>query len=125
MPCNSDYMQSNELEIRTSQVYCLLNEIKTGVPVNPQSNYWQGYHPEVYCKATRQQSDQVVAELCNILSKKKSIKKYSLEMQIWWREHQQADARRLQKEQEKQEQEKLKKQALNKLSAKEKKALGI
>ena len=46
-------------------------------------------------------------------------------MQIWWREHQQADARRLQKEQEKQEQEKLKKQALSKLSAKEKKALGI
>lgn len=119
MPCNSDYMEANELELEISRVLCLLEEIKTGKPINPNSKEWTGYHSKVYNKGLeRDDADKLVAALCDNL-KKVDIKKYSLEMQLWWREHQNADRKREAQERAKREEAKNFRAALKKLSAKE------
>lgn len=124
MPCNGDYMNANGLEIQISQVLCLLDELKTGKPVNPESNKWQGYHPLVYNKGlNKEYADKVVAELCDKLKKVRSVKKYSLEMQLWWREHQAADRARKTKEKKQSLENKALSNLLDKLSSREFKLL--
>lgn len=123
MPCNCDYMEANNLEREISCVYCLLEEIETGKPVNIGSREWDGYHPKVYGKITKEEGDIAVAKLCDILSKTKNVKKYSLEMQIWWRDHQAADKKRIAEEKKDAQEKALAKSALKKLSKKELDAL--
>jgi predicted Rossmann fold nucleotide-binding protein DprA/Smf involved in DNA uptake len=128
MPCNSDYMEASSFERRMSQVVCLLEEIATGIPVDPTSGNWQGYHPSVYNGAMKkEEADKLVERLCSILKNTdpKKIKEYSLEMQVWWRDHQKADAQRDALEKSKQHEEQLRKQALSKLSKAERNALGL
>lgn len=96
MPCNCDHLEATNLEIEISRVACLLDEIK-GRKIN--KNNWRGYHPEIYGKVTRRLGDEYTAKLCSIL-KEKDVSKYSLEMQIWWRDHQKADEERLEEEKE-------------------------
>jgi hypothetical protein len=117
-------MNANIYEIEISRVLCLLKELETGKPVDTNSSEWQGYHSMIYNK-NYGSGDQYVAELCGKLKKIKNIKKYSLEMQIWWREHQKADAIRIKREKEQKAKEKLRKQALAKLSDEEKELLGL
>lgn len=50
---------------------------------------------------------------------------YSLEMQIWWRDHQEKDREREKEESEKAERNKVREAALSKLSKEEKEALGL
>lgn len=54
-----------------------------------------GYHPNVYNKPVN--GDKLVAELCAALMIT-DVTKYSLEMQIWWRDHQAADRERIARE---------------------------
>ena len=96
MACNSSYMEANKLEIKTSQVACLLDEI-AGKKYRPQD--WDGYHPRVYCRCTRELADALVAELCAAL-RERDVTQYCLEMQIWWRDHQAADYAREQSQPE-------------------------
>jgi len=123
MPCNCDYMNSTGLEREISRVYCLLEEIETGKPVDTKSGNWDGYHPSVYGQVTRKQGDEAVARLCDILRKTKNVKKYSLEMQMWWRDHQEADRAREEKERKDAEQKALAKSAMQKISKEELAAL--
>ncbi len=90
MPCNSDYMAANGYERELSRVACLLDELagKTW-----ERSHWNGYHPRVYNKADRSMGDQMVRELCSALQER-DVTQYSLEMQIWWRDHQAADKAR-------------------------------
>lgn len=90
MPCNSDYLAADGYEQSLSQVACLIDEIN-GLPRN--RSYWRGYHPRVYCKADHALGDQLVSELCGLL-RDRDVTRYSLEMQIWWRDHQEADKQR-------------------------------
>lgn len=90
MPCNSDYMNPSNEEVDLSKVYSLLDEISTSKL--DKSNY-NGYHPKAYGLSSKDKLDKAVAKLCNIL-KKIDVKNYSLEMQIWWRDHQIADKNR-------------------------------
>ena len=94
MPCNSEYMEASALERELSKVACFLDEIA--------GKQWTrgdmaGYHSRVYCKSTRELGDQLVAELCSALQCL-DVSKFSLEMQIWWRDHQAADKERIEAE---------------------------
>lgn len=113
MPCNSDYMEASGREVALSQVACLLDELD-GKPIN--ANYWRGYHPKVY--NGRADGDALVSELCSKLQGK-DVTKYSLEMQMWWRDHQQADQERIRKEAEEAERKKQRAAALAKLTPQE------
>lgn len=120
MPCNSDYMNPTDLEVRISQTLCLLDELKTGKPVNRNSSAWHGYHDKAYGKELyRKDADKIVAELCEKLSKVKDITKHSLEMQLWWREHKEADSKRLAEEKKAKQEKKSLTTLLDKLSPRE------
>lgn len=92
MPCVSDHMEANERERKLSQVACLLDELDGKKKID--KSHWAGYHPKVYCKQV--DADSLVRSLCDRL-KKEDVSKRSLEMQIWWRDHQKSDKRRARK----------------------------
>ena len=94
MGCNSDYMDANGYEQKISRVACLLDEL---AGKKFELSHWRGYHPRVYCKATRVIGDAMVHELCNSLQNR-DVTQCSLEMQIWWRDHQAADKLRIEGE---------------------------
>ena len=94
MGCNSDYMAANRKEVELSKVACLIDELH-GSEIDP--THWRGYHPRVYCMKV--DGDALVNELCTALQNA-DVSKYSLEMQMWWRDHQAADKQRLLKEME-------------------------
>lgn len=125
MPCNSEYLNATDLEVEISRVQCLLKEIRTGRPVDPTSSEWDGYHPDVYNRIDRAKADDVVGRLCTLLSKVPDITKYSLEMQIWWRDHQAADRKRRERERKAAQKQALQDRALEKLTEEERTALGL
>ena len=124
MPCDASHMESNHSEVEASKIMCLLEELETGEQVDPESSSWKGYHPRVYCKSFDLHG--LTSRLCNQLQKikKKDIKKYSLEMQVWWRDHQRADKERIERELEVHKNQKAKERALKKLTPYERELLG-
>lgn len=93
MPCNCDYMDPNMIEEEMSIVACIHDELD-GVKICPSSPRWKGYHPRVYTKSlTKQQCDKMVTNLCSRLQNI-DVSKLSLEAQIWWRDHLEADINR-------------------------------
>ncbi len=118
MPCQCD-IQEDHRSVEYQKVLALLKELKTGKLnlTKFNSGGYTDYDDDVLDKSTK--------ELCGKLSKVKDIRKYTPEMQIWWREHQAADLRRKRREAEKQAEQKLKQQALAKLTTQERKALGV
>lgn len=119
MPCNSDYMKATGKEVALSQVVCLLDELD-GKPID--RSHWRGYHPAVYNRA--ENGDALVAELCRRLQTV-DVTKQSLEMQMWWRDHQAADKARLEHEMARQKSEADKAAALLKLTDYERRLLGV
>ena len=119
MPCNSDYLEPNQNEIHLVKIEALLEELQTG---NLPDWYGNGGHHSVYNKATDKRLHDATVALCAKLQTIPDVKVYSLEMQMWWRDHQAADAKRLKKEIE---EFKDKEKALAKLSDYEKKLLGL
>jgi hypothetical protein len=90
-------MEATSREIELSKVVQLLDELE-GKPLS--HNYGRGYDSRVYCQnISKEQADLWVSTLCAKLTKLgKKVKKYSLEMQIWWRDHQLADKARIEAE---------------------------
>ena len=84
MPCNCDYMEPNDREINHAKIIALIEELDTGIlPNNPiQSRIYNKTNSEIFNKDG--------STLCSRL-KNTDVSKYSLEMQIWWRDHQKAD----------------------------------
>jgi len=122
MPCNSDYMNPTNLEINLSNVYQLLDELETGILT---SKYNQGYDYRVYNRGlTKTNLDELTEELCSKLQNI-DVTGYSLELQIWWRNHKKADEERLKKELELKGEEKDKIELLNKLTPYERKLLKL
>jgi hypothetical protein len=122
MPCNSDYMNATQHEINLSVVYGLLDEINTG---KLPKNFGDGYDKRVYNKhLSKEHLDEKTEELCNKLQNT-DVSKFSLEMQMWWRDHQKADKDRLQKEISEQKDNEARESALSKLSDYERKLLGL
>lgn len=94
MPCNSDYLAADQLEIEVSRMLMLVDELNTGKHPDTKSNEWQGYHPQAYCKGPlRAKADALAETLCTELRKRTPghIAAMSLEMQMWWRDHKKAD----------------------------------
>lgn len=94
MPCDSSHMEANGLEVELSRLLMLLEEFRTGRPVNRKSDGWDGYHKQAYGYGQadlRKRADAATAELCGKLTACEDVTRYSLEMQIWWRDHQKAD----------------------------------
>ena len=122
MPCNASYMDPTQFEINLSKVYGLLDELETG---KLPENFGTGFDERVYNKAfVNKQLDEKTAELCSKLQKV-DITQYSLEMQMWWRDHQKADKERLKEVMDKEKELSDRKKALKKLSEYEKKLLGL
>lgn len=122
MPCNSDYLNPNETEIHLSRVLCLLDELEGK---QWREADWRGFHPGAYGKRIlKSDLDHFVAGLCQRLQII-DVTKYSLEMQIWWRDHQKADAERIKREQEWKERQAVREQAKAKLTPEEIEVLGL
>lgn len=122
MPCNCDYMEARPEEVAMSEVACLLGELE-GRAWNKSE--WRGYHPLVYKrKLTKKDRDDMIDMLCTRLQQV-DITQYSLEMQLWWRDHQEADRKRLLDEQAAIKEDKERAVALAKLTAYERKLLGV
>ena len=95
MPCNSDYMEPNQNEINLAKVEALLEELKTG---KLPAWYGNGNHHSIYNQATKERLNVAVVSLCDKLQKVPDIKIFSLEMQMWWRDHKAADIERIKSE---------------------------
>ena len=119
MPCNSDYMEATGKEVALSQVACLLDELD-GKPLD--RSHWRGYHPAVYNQAA--DADGLVSELCLRLQSL-DVTKQSLEMQMWWRDHQAADKARLEHEIARKQTDAERQAALSKLTKYERELLGV
>ena len=122
MPCRSDYLAASNHEIEASKVLALLEEVETG---NLPDYYNDGYYREVYNKNAKRILKEKVPILCEKLQQIKNVTKYSLELQIWWRDHQEADKKRIQDELKKKSDDIARKAALDKLSDYEKKLLNL
>lgn len=130
MPCRT-YPEDYPSEERNSylneccRVQCLIDELATG-KFN-EYNYNNSTHPNfsgpASSSASSKKADQMTAALCEQLQKT-DVTKYSLEMQLWWRNHQRADAKRIKEEQETIQKEAEKKKALAKLTPYERELLG-
>ncbi len=123
MPCQSDHMEAHGLEIPLSKVYCLLSEIG-GKPID--KGWWAGYHPDAYPgKATKERLDNATRSLCAILENDVDPKDFSLELQTWWRDHQEADRKREKWEKREMAREEIRAGAIAKLTDREMAALGL
>jgi len=115
-------MNATEHEKNLSVVYGLLDELETG---HLPERFGDGYDKRVYNKGlSKKDLDKKTEELCSKLQKT-DVSKYSLEMQIWWRDHQKADKERLEKELDQIVLEKDRKIALDKLSDYDREILGL
>jgi len=91
MPCDCSYMEPTTREIELSTIKTGLDEL-TGKPYN----YRRGYHPEVYNKGVKDDmADEWISSLCETCQYLgDDIKNCSLELQMWWRDHQRIDRER-------------------------------
>ena len=112
MPCNGDYLKANESEKNLSVIYGLLDELETGkIP----EKFGTGYDRRVYGRGlSKAHLDEKTDELCSKLHEL-DVSKNSLEMQMWWRDHKEADKKRLENELNIQKDTKAKEIALGKL----------
>lgn len=121
MPCKSDHMDPTGLEREASRVACLLDELNGA---KPSQGSWYGYHPRVYNQVSQELADKLTAELCSRLQTV-DVTKYSLELQMWWRDHQAADKARVERELEQSRTAAEREAALAKLTPHERKLLGF
>ena len=118
MPCNSDHCGPDGREIESARIIKFLDQIgilEGDIPMN-------GFQPSVYGDVSK--LDKHTAQLCDFCSKN-DITKYSLELQIWWRDHQEVDKQRVEKELAAKKTEEERKEVLNKLTEHERKILGL
>jgi len=89
MPCRCDHMEPHKREVELSRVLTLIDEVETG---NFEAGFYDsGRHPEAWFKDSSQDRiDRETAKLCAMLYGV-DVHKFSLELQIWWRDHQALD----------------------------------
>lgn len=126
MPCDSAYLEPNQKEKNGSKVLALLDELRTGtLDKQLYGSGYESFNPGFgtgnYYKGNL---DRDVAALCTFLAVE-DVTHYSLEMQMWWRDHQEADKLRIAREIQKATNDFDKEEVLKKLSPHEKKLLGL
>jgi hypothetical protein len=117
-------MKAGALEVQLSRVFQLLDELE-GKPIDELA--WDGYDERVYNRGvSKELLDTKTAELCKKLKAlREGVSNYSLELQMWWRNHQRHDQKRVMGQKQNQQDAKLRRQALAKLTPTEKKVLGL
>ena len=123
MPCNSDYLEPTWSEIEASKLWAVYEEVITGKDIVP-SEFGNGYHKGDYARISDNERDEIVKAICKSLSNS-DIHTYSLETQMWWREHKKADKERSEKESLEKVRERNRDIALSKLTDDEKESLGL
>ena len=121
MGCNSEHTAATGYERELSRVACLLDEL---AGKKWERHWWDGSHPRVYNKANRAMGDAMVRELCDALQSR-DVTQCSLEMQIWWRDHQAADKARCERELAQAKTDAEREAALAKLTPAERRLLGL
>lgn len=122
MGCTSDYQKSTIDEVNASKVLALIEELETG---KLPKYYGNGYDNKVYNKNAFEILKENTIILCSKLQKIKNVKKYSLELQMWWRDHQIEDKARITKGLKEHKEKSLREKAIAKLTPYERKLLGI
>ncbi len=121
MPCNCDYMNPDEYEIEHAKVEAFLEELDTNILPKYYNN---PENSKIYGKTNKNILNLAVSDLCEKLTSI-DVKNYSLELQIWWRDHQIADKKRIAEEDKINKLLIVKRKALNKLTDEEKSVLGL
>lgn len=119
MPCDCSHLEPTHVELEMSKVACLMDEL-AGKEIDKW--HWRGNHPRVYNKDV--DADAMTAELCSRLQEV-DVSDYSLEMQMWWRDHKAADKRRAEEAVAKAKTDKQRAEALQKLTPHERNLLGL
>lgn len=127
MPCNSDYMNPTGKEKALQQTAQLLRYAYDVLGKYVSASL---YHDadDVYCAVDHVPSLCKLLTECTEADRDKLLKAdntMSARLNLWWLEHQKADKARELAEQVKRTNERLRKQALSKLTAAERAALGI
>lgn len=128
MPCNSGHLNPTALEIQASQALCVIDETRG---LTPHPSWWRGYHPDAYGSggsATRERVDHLTSTACAKVASMapEAVRdEFSLEAQIWIRDHQKADRERIEREAYAKRTQTIIDGALAKLTDEEKKALGL
>lgn len=82
MPCNCDHLEPNKHERESVRVLKHLRELRVRKGDIP-------YYGNVDTLS------EDTAKLCAVYTEIEDVSDYSLELQIWWRDHQEADAEKL------------------------------
>lgn len=123
MPCYSP--EPDDIDKEASVVAALLEELKTGIlPDWYNDGYKFMYDNKI---GSREVVEKFVPLLCSKLQKmpETTLKVCSLEMQMWWRDHQKTDKKRLEEEMKKKKEGEGKQKAIAKLTPYERKLLGL
>lgn len=111
MPCNCDHMHPSLHEKESKNLMSLM----AGVGIYKKDIPYYGDVSSIH---------EHTAMLCKFCENN-DVKVQSLELQLWWRDHQEADKVKLKKQIEKAESEKERRQAIEKLTPRERSLLGL
>lgn len=125
MPCVSDYMEATGREEALSRVLLLLDELDGKGTPDSNGSGWRGYDDRAYGRADQSRLDSATERLCERLKKRGGAADLSLEMQVWWRDHQRADRARVAREKADAKRAREVEQAMQKLTARERNLLGV
>lgn len=115
MPCNCDHLEPTLREKESVRVLGFLKEVGFG-----EYKKFDKYYGNL---ATLDKDTAKLCEWCK--ENPEQVKKQSLELQIWWRDHQAADKKKEEARQLKAKLKELQKKALKKLTPEEREALGL
>ena len=124
MPClDGGRTPISEVEMKMHKLRLLMEEYRTGIHVDSELYCADGH--AVIEGHTQRDLDHSTRLLCSRMREEQNISKYSLEMQIWWRDHQIADKKREEEMLEDVKRRSIKETALSKLTREEREILGL
>jgi len=111
MGCRSDYMEPNHREVESRKVIELMSDV--GIFLGSVPYYGNTHQLDSHTKS--------LCEFCQV----NDISKYSLELQMWWRDHKLADEKRTKAEVSEAKTNKDRAELISKLSDYERGLLGL
>lgn len=129
MPCNSDYLQRSTFEAELQRAAKLLIYVRSALNL-PIGSWLAKAARDYYGKG----GDQAVIDLCSIMKRLPTEKRNQIvgaknrdaaDLNLWWIEHQLADAARERSERDEVIEEILRQRGLSKLTPEERRVLGV
>jgi hypothetical protein len=117
MPCDSSHMHASQREQESARVRAFLREVGQPAPASAQPDHYYGN------VATLDADTAALCDWCR--ANPEAVLGQSLELQIWWRDHQRADEKKADEAVARARREQLKRIGLSKLTPEERKALGL